>query len=74
MRWASASAAMRFAALRPPQCVMSSWQISTARFSNMSLKASRFVTRSPLATGVVSAALIFASPSTASGQQGTSKK
>ena len=45
-----------------------------ARVSNRSRNAARFVTRSPVAMGVVTAALIVARPSTHSGQHGSSKK
>ena len=60
---ASAKAAMRLASLKPPQCVISSWQISQPRLSKRSLKAVKCVSLSPVATGVVRAALMAAKPS-----------
>ena len=65
---------MRRAAVKPPQCVMSSWQISQPRWANSWRKYVSSVIRSPVATGVVSAWLIIANPSMLSGQQGSSKK
>lgn len=74
IRWASAKAAMRRDSVKPPQWVISSWQISHPRTANRSRKAARWVSLSPVAMGVVTAALIAARLARFSGQQGSSKK